>query len=106
LVSLAASTTQYLLTYLDDPDYRRRILTQLNRGEYRHSLAHTIFYGKRGELHQSYRKGQGDQLSALGLVVNAIVIWNTKYMELALDAIKQTGETSRLRCSTVVTSRI
>jgi|GEM_PF-2428409 len=29
---------------------------------------------------------------ALGLVVNTVVIWNTKYMELALDAIKQTGK--------------
>jgi len=43
-------------------------------------------------LHQSYREGQEDQLGALGLAVNAVVIWNTKYMELALDAIEQTGE--------------
>jgi TnpA family transposase len=33
-----------------------------------------VFYGKRGELHQAYREGQEDQLSALGLVVNAIVL--------------------------------
>lgn len=84
--------TQYLLAYLDDPDYRRRILTQLNRGESRHSLARAVFYGKRGELHQSYREGQEDQLDALGLVVNAIVIWNTKYIEVALDAIKKAGQ--------------
>jgi len=84
--------TQYLLTYLDDPDYRRRILTQLNRGESRHSLARAVFYGKRGELHQSYREGQEDQLGALGLVVNAIVIWNTKYMEIAIDAISKAGQ--------------
>jgi len=37
-------------------------------------------------------EGKEDQLGALGLVVNAVVICNTKYMELALDAIKQTGE--------------
>jgi TnpA family transposase len=84
--------TKYLLTYLDDSDYRRRILTQLNRGESRHSLARAVFYGKRGELHQSYREGQEDQLGALGLVVNAIVIWNTKYMEIALDAINAAGQ--------------
>jgi len=59
--------TQYFLTYFDDPDYRRRILTQLNCGESRHSLARAIYYGKRGELHQSYREGQEDQLGALGL---------------------------------------
>jgi hypothetical protein len=35
--------------------------------------------------------GQEDQLSALGLVVNAIVLWNTYYMEEALSYIKGTG---------------
>ena len=30
--------TRYLLAYLDDEGYRQRILTQLNRGEARHSL--------------------------------------------------------------------
>ena len=42
--------TAYLLTYMHDETYRRRILTQLNRGEGRHSLARAIFHGRRGEL--------------------------------------------------------
>lgn len=50
--------TRYLLAFLDDEGYRRRIFTQLNRGESRHSLARAVFYGKRGELHQHYREGQ------------------------------------------------
>ena len=83
--------TRYLLAYLDDEGYRRRILTQLNRGEARHSLARAVFYGKRGELHQAYREGQEDQLSALGLVVNAIVLWNTRYMGVAVDALREDG---------------
>ncbi|MFD05489.1 hypothetical protein ED727_24275, partial [Escherichia coli] len=38
----------YLLNYIDyidDEDYRRRILTQLNRGEGRHAVARAICYG-------------------------------------------------------------
>jgi TnpA family transposase len=66
--------TQHNLTYIDDEAYRRKILTQLNRGESRHSLARAVFYGKKGELHQAYREGQEDQLGALGLIVNAIVV--------------------------------
>ena len=31
-----------------------------------------------------YREGQEDQLGALGLVVNIIVLWNTIYMNTAL----------------------
>lgn len=68
--------TLYLLKYVDDEDYRRRILTQLNRGESRNSLA-TVFYGRRGELRQAAREGQEEQLGALGLVVNVLVLWNT-----------------------------
>jgi TnpA family transposase len=83
--------TLYLLTYIDDESYRRRILTQLNRGESRHSVARAVFHGQRGELRQRYREGQEDQLGALGLVVNAIVLWNTLYMETALTQMRVEG---------------
>ena len=59
--------TIYLLNYIDDEEYRRRILTQLNRGEGRHEVSRTICHGKRGEIRKTYREGQEDQLSALGL---------------------------------------
>ena len=70
--------TLHLLTFIDDPCYRRGILTQLNRGEGRHRLARKSFHGQREELRQRYREGQEDQLGALGLVVNALVLWNTR----------------------------
>lgn len=79
--------TLYLLNYVDDEAYHRRILTQLNRGEGRHGLARVIFHGQKGELRQRYREGQEDQLSALGLVVNALVLWNTYYIDAALTLI-------------------
>jgi TnpA family transposase len=83
--------TLYLLSYIDDETYRRRILLQLNRGEGRHRLALATFHGQRGELRQRYREGQEDQLSALGLVVNVIVLWNTLYMEAALNYVRAEG---------------
>jgi TnpA family transposase len=83
--------TLYMLSYIDDEHYRRRILTQLNRGEGRHSVARAVFHGQRGELRQRYREGQEDQLGALGLVVNAIVLWNTLYMEAALQHLREEG---------------
>ena len=82
------SKTLYLLNYVDDEAYRRRILTQLNRGEGRHSLSRALFYGRRGEIRQRYREGQEEQLGALGLVVNAIVLWNTYYMDAALNHLR------------------
>lgn len=83
--------TLHLLRLIDDEGYRRSILTQLNRGEGRHSLAREVFHGHRGELRQRYREGQEDQLGALGLVVNVLVLWNTVYMQAALDQLRAEG---------------
>ena len=83
--------TLYLLNYIDDEAYRRRILTQLNRGEGRHSLARAICHGNKGEIRQRYREGQEDQLNALGLVTNAVILWNTLYMDKALEHLRAQG---------------
>lgn len=83
--------TIYMLNYIDDEGYRRRILIQINRGEGRHSLARFICHGQRGEIRKRYREGQEDQLSALGLVTNAVVLWNTMYIQKALNKLKQDG---------------
>jgi TnpA family transposase len=83
-----ANKTLYLLKYLDDEDYRRRILTQLNRGESRHAVARSICHGKRGEIRKKYREGQEDQLSALGLVTNAVILWNSIYLQEAVSHVR------------------
>jgi hypothetical protein len=83
--------TVHVLRYLDDESMRRGTLVQLNRGEGRHGLSRIVFHGKRGELRQRYREGQEDQLGALGLVVNMIVLWNTLYMQPAIDQLRAEG---------------
>jgi len=83
--------TLHTLTYIDDEAKRRATLTQLNRGEGRHSVGRAVFHGKRGELRQHYREGQEDQLGALGLVLNMIALWNTIYMEAALNQLREEG---------------
>lgn len=75
---------------MQDEAYRRRILVQLNRGEGRHAVAWAVFHGKKGELSQRYREGMEDQLGALGLAVNALVLWNTRYLQYALERWQQT----------------
>ena len=39
------------------------------------------------------REGQEEQLGALGLVVNAIIVWNTRYIESALQVLRNRGHT-------------
>jgi TnpA family transposase len=83
--------TVFLLNWVDDLAYRRRTLTQLTRIESRHHLARTLRFGRKGKMYESYREGQEDELNALGLVLNMVVLWNTRYMNAALDYLRQTG---------------
>lgn len=84
--------TLHVLACVDEAE-RRRVLIQLNKGESRHSLARKVFYGNKGEVRQRYREGQEEQLNALGLVVNAVILWNTIYMDRALEEMRQRGMT-------------
>ena len=91
--------TIHTLTYLDDEAKRRATLIQLNRGEGRHALARAVFHGKRGELRQRYREGQENQLDALGVVVNMIVLWNTIYMQAGTSSRATSGSPRKGRRS-------
>ncbi|MCA2422816.1 Tn3 family transposase [Vibrio alginolyticus] len=44
-------------------------------------------------MRKRYREGQEDQLGSLGLVTNAVVLWNTIYMQAALEHVERQGET-------------
>jgi len=50
-----------------------------------------VFHGSKGELYQRYREGMEDQLGALGLVLNCIVLWNTVYINEALEQLRAAG---------------
>ena len=75
----------FLLSYVDDEAYRRRVLVQLNRHEKRHNVARELFHGDRGQVRKRYREGQEDQLSSLRLVLNAVALWNTLYLDKAVS---------------------
>ena len=66
-----------------DDTHRRTVNTQTTVQESRHRLARKVFHGKHGQVYQKYREGQEDQLGALGLVINAITLWNTRYLDAA-----------------------
>ena len=64
---------------------------ECNLQEGRHALAEKVFHGRRRELFQRYREGMEDQLGALGIVLNCIVLWNTAYIEAALQQLRAHG---------------
>jgi len=79
------------LRWISDEHHRRAVGVQANRHEARHSLARSVFHGRRGDLYQKYRRGQEEQLGALGLVVNAVTLWNSRYMDRAAGHLRDLG---------------
>ena len=83
--------TLHMLGYIDSKEKRRRILTQLNRQEFRHRLARRVCHGERGEIRKAHRHEKEEQLGALGLTLNAIALWNSTYIQAAIDQLSHEG---------------
>nr|WP_029905107.1 Tn3 family transposase [Prevotella sp. 10(H)] len=52
------------------------------------ALSRAIFFGKRGELRERELQDQLQRASALNILIDAICVWNTKYLEKAIDHLK------------------
>ncbi|WTP28494.1 transposase [Streptomyces sp. NBC_00203] len=50
-----------------------------------------MFHGRTGQLYQGYQDGMEDQIGALGLVLNALVLFNTRYMDAAVTRLRADG---------------
>ena len=84
--------TLHILAYIDaDETYRRDIKHIRNLQEGRHDLARAICHGKKGELFHHYERGLENQLGVLGLVLNAVVLWTTVYLNAAIEQLKVQG---------------
>ena len=80
--------TIFILDYISDESLRRRIQRGLNKGEAMNALARAIFFGKRGEFRERELHDQLQRASALNILINAISIWNTVYLEKAIEYYK------------------
>ena len=73
----------FMLNWLRDPDLRRRTQGGLNKGEARNALARAVFFCQLGELRDRTFENQVYRASGLNLLVAAIILWNTRYLEIA-----------------------
>ena len=80
--------TQFILRWIENQDYRRRIHRQLNKGEARHALRRFLFFAHEGKVQRRQADQQTNQILCLNLVTNAIVTWNTVYMNAAIDRLR------------------
>jgi hypothetical protein len=81
--------TLFTLDWLQDPTLLRRVQVGLNKGEARNALARAIFFYRLGEIRDRSFENQRYRASGLNLVVAAISLWNTVYLEHAILALRQ-----------------
>ncbi len=83
----------FTLDWLQNVELRRRVHAGLNKGEARNALARAVFFNRLGEMRDRSFENQRHRASGLNLVTAAIVLWNTVYLERAIQAIKAQGQT-------------
>ncbi|MFI0714476.1 Tn3 family transposase [Streptomyces inhibens] len=59
-----------------------------HRSGARHKLARDICHGKRGQIVQAYRSAREVRLDAVGLVLNAVVLWTPRNLDAAVEALR------------------
>lgn len=83
--------TIFILRYIESEEYRRRINTQLNKGEALHSLRRFLFFAHEGKIYRKQFDEQSHQALCLNLVTNAVIVWNTVYMNAVIEQLKVEG---------------
>lgn len=84
--------TIHALRYLESEAYRRRIGRQLNRGERLHQLRNWLMFGGDGKVRRKQEAAQTCQAGCLNLMTNAVVVWNTLYMQKAIRQMDPEGD--------------
>jgi TnpA family transposase len=84
--------TLFMLDWVKNPKLRRTVQIGLNKGEARNALARSIFENNRGgELRDRKRSDQQNRASGLNLIISAIALWNTVYLEKAVEKLEKEG---------------
>jgi TnpA family transposase len=82
----------FTLDWLQNVELRRRVHAGLNKGEARNALARAVFFNRLGEMRDRSFENQRYRASGLTLVTAAIVLWNTVYLERAIQANRDHGQ--------------
>ena len=83
--------TLFILRYLQDPAYRKRVGRQLNKGESVNALRDTVLFAHHGNIRHRHLGDQAAQAACLSLVVNCVAAWNAKYLGHAVEQLQANG---------------
>jgi len=82
----------FMLDWIELPDLRRQTTAELNKGEARNALVRAACFHRLGRLRDRAIEAQQYRASGLALVTAAIALWNTVYLDRAIDALRRGGE--------------
>ena len=70
--------TEFLLSYLSEPQLRARIRRGLLKVEQLHALARDVYYGRRGRINARELHEQMNSCSCLTLILACVIYWQAK----------------------------
>ncbi len=83
--------TRFILDLLRSPPLRHAMQASLNKGEAGNNLRKAVFFHRLGQIRDRASENQQHRARGLNLLVAAIVLWNTRYLGEAVDALRRHG---------------
>jgi len=83
--------TDFILRYYAEPHLRRRIHVGLNRMEAFNGLMRHLFFGRQGQNWERDLEHQANRASALTVLANAVVLWNSVQQTRVIKLLRAEG---------------
>jgi len=83
--------TNFILKYLLSMPLRRKINTQLIKGEQLHNLRLYLWFGSDGIIRRKQEEQQQKVVRSLNLITNIVLVWNTVYQQEIIKQLHQEG---------------
>jgi TnpA family transposase len=84
--------TRSILNFIADLSLRQRVLAGQHRCASLDAMMRAIFFGQQGRFSDRDSAAQLRRALALSLVINAIIVWNTRYLEAAAAESAKRGQ--------------
>jgi TnpA family transposase len=81
--------TLFMLDWVQNKNLRHRVQIGLNKGEARNFLARSLFENRNGEMRDRTWANQQNRASSLSLIIAAIGLWNTVYIEKSVQKLEK-----------------
>ena len=83
--------TLFTLRWFESPALRNLVTAELNKGEALNTLRRAVALHRLGRFRDRSHENQSSRAAALNLVVAAIVLFNCRYLDRVLDALRSGG---------------